>query len=562
MTVFDVFKIAGGLGMFMYGMQMMSDGLETAAGSRMRKLLEAPSKNRLLKYLTYLLGVGIGGAVTMVVQSSSATTVMVVGFVNAGLMNLTQAISIIMGANIGTTVTAQIIAFDVDQIAPFVVFLGMMLYMFFNKRKALKRTGYILLGFGILFWGISLMGEPLKALSQLPEFQNVLQSFSHPILAILVGTIFTAVIQSSSAATGIILAMYAANPEVMPFTTAAYLVLGTNIGTCITAVLASLSTSREAKRAALAHVLFNVIGTIIWGIVLGLFPSLLDWFENSFESPMRSVAMFHTFFNFATVGVLFFFIPILARLVHFIIPKQASEDKKARRLLYLDKNIMLTPAIAVEQAHREICRMGQMASANMTLALEAFREKNITKAQEVFEVEDTINFLNHQITAWLVRLRGLDLPDDELERLGMMFHVVSDWERIGDHAENIAEYAMLEGEDNAKISPAALQELEELSQKAMQVIALASEIYESNNADRLSEVDPLEQQVDDMSRKCVEAHIARLVKEVCDPRGGVVFTDMVSELERCADHATNIAYAILGETVWDADKHTLKKIFS
>ena len=547
-----IFLIAGGLGLFLYGMKIMSDGLENIAGDRMRQILEKATSNRFFGVIT-------GTAVTMIIQSSSATTVMVVGFVNANLMSLSQAIGVIMGANIGTTITAQMISFRIDAIAPLIIFVGLVLFLAVKKRTV-KNTGYILLGFGILFFGISVMGGQLKEFAGQPGFQTMLTAFDNPMLAMLVGMVFTAIIQSSSATTGIVVALYLSGVS-LPFGTAAFLVLGSNIGTCITALLASLTANRESKRAALAHILFNVFGCIIVGSLITIFPGILSWIQSLTPGDgARQIANFHTLFNVATAVLLIGFIRQLNALVHKIIPEKLHESVNTKRLIYLDLNIMQTPAIAVTQAHRELCRMGRMAGDNLQRSLDAFYEKDSDKAAKVLEIEDTINFLNHQITVWLVKMRGLDLSEADIERLGMMLHTVSDIERIGDHAENIAEYALMEEHDRVKLSQAAMDALHTLSEAAMAVLTLALDIFESRDESCLSKVAPLEDRVDNLSKEYVEQHIQRLKDAVCDPKSGVVFTDMVSDLERCADHATNIAYSILGETVWDARGNKLMRV--
>ena len=544
----DMFKVVGGLGLFLYGMKIMSDGLENAAGDRLRMVLERATSNRIF-------GIIVGTIVTCIIQSSSATTVMVVGFVNASMLTLTQAISIIMGANIGTTITAQIISFKIDPIAPLCIFVGLILYMFFKKSKT-KNLGFIIMGFGILFFGITTMGAPLKEFSKLEGFQSILTSFQSPIMALLAGAVFTAIIQSSSATTGIIVAMYLSGVD-LQFKAAAFLVLGSNIGTCITAMLASIAASRESKRAALAHVLFNVIGCIIFGTLISLFPGILTWIQDTWKEGARQIAMFHTLFNVSTVIVLVPLIKQFALLVNKIMPERSGAAAVTKKLLYLDQSVMQMPSIAVTQAHRELIRMGEMALANLKLALESFYEVNAGKAAKAMEAEDAIDYLNHQITTWLVRIRGLKLTEADMVRLGSMLHTVSDIERIGDHAENIAEYAVNKEKYGTEFSEQATEELRILSGVTVDAVKLALEIFKSRSITRLPDMDKLEEHVDYFALACVENHIQRLQDEVCDPRGGVIFTDMVSDLERCSDHANNIAYSILGNEVWSVQRHRL-----
>jgi len=544
----DMFLVAGGLGLFLFGMKIMSDGLENMAGDRMRIVLERATSNRFL-------GIIVGAAVTCIIQSSSATTVMVVGFVNASMLTLTQAVGIIMGAKIGTTITAQIISFKIDPIAPLVIFIGLVMYMFF-KKSSTKNTGYILLGFGILFFGIATMGAPLKAFSELDGFKAMLLSFQNPVMALLAGLIVTAVIQSSSATTGIVVALYLSGVA-LPFRAAAFIVLGSNIGTCVTAMLASLAANRESKRAALIHVLISVVGCTVIGTLIVIFPGILTWIQGNWREPARQIAMFHTLYNVSAVLLQVAFVKQIVMLVQKIIPEQPDENAATKKLVFLNPGVMQMPAIAVTQAHRELYRMGEMTLRNLKLALEAFYETNTAKATKVLEMEDTIDYLNHQITTWLVRIRGLKLSEADMVRLGSMLHTVSDMERIGDHAENIAEYAINKEKYKTEFSEPAVEELRILSGVAVDAVSTALEIFNSRSITRLPEMDKLEEHVDYFALACVENHIQRLQDELCDPRGGVIFTDMVSDLERCSDHANNIAYSILGNEVWSIQRHRL-----
>ena len=543
MDIFGVFLFLGGLGMFIYGMNVMSEGLENAAGDRMRVLLEKMTKNRFL-------GVLVGTLVTMLIQSSSATTVMVVGFVNAGLMNLSQAIGVIMGANIGTTITAQILAFKIDTFAPLILFIGVVLALFINKKLA-HNIGQIVLGFGLLFIGMTLMSSAVEPLKTNETFVNFLMSFDNPVLAVLAGAAFTAIVQSSSASVGVAQAFAAQG--LITFDVALFIILGMNIGTCITAVLAAIPSSKESKKAALMHVLFNVIGTIIFGTIIAIFPIIQTWIAQLSPGDVpRQIANFHLLFNVSTVVVLFPFSNYIIRFVEKVLPADPEQQMLQKRLVYLDKNLAFVPGVGVTQAHRELCRMGKIARDNLSLSLEAFFEADEEKAKQVLEVEETINFLNHQITGCLVQLRGLELTASEVSKLSMMFHVVADLERIGDHAENIAEYAVMEGEHKAKISPKAMDELREISARTMEVLDISLDIYEREARERLLLASEAEELVDDLQEKLINNHVNRLMSEVCDPRGGVVFTDMVTDLERCADHAINVAFAIEGEkSAWN-----------
>lgn len=538
MDMLGLFMFLGGLGLFLYGMNVMSDGLELTAGDNLRVLLERMTKNRLL-------GVLVGAGVTAVIQSSSATTVMVVGFVNAGLMNLMQAIGVIMGANIGTTITAQILTLNISDYAPLILFVGAALFMFVKKKLA-KNIGMIILGFGVLFVGLNMMGDAVAPLKENEGFVSILAAFDNPFLAVIIGAVFTAIIQSSSAAVGVTQAFAAQG--IIGFDVAIFIIMGMNIGTCVTAVIASMSSNKASKRAALMHVVFNVLGTLIFGIAIYVLPVIKTFIVNmSPDDVARQVANLHLIFNVASTVLLFPFAKYIVKIVELIIPTGNEPKLAERRLVYLDKNITLTPSIAVTQASREVCRMGRITIENFAKAVEAFFSMDSKLAKEVLEVEGTINYLNHQIAGCLVHIRALDLSPIDLEKLGMMFHVISDIERIGDHAENIAEYELIASDEKMRISVPALGELREMAEKTVEAINESMDIYEHELFDRLPIASALEEEVDDYQELLINNHVKRLMMDKCDPRGGVMFTDMVTDLERCADHAINIAYAIQGE---------------
>ena len=537
-TIQSIFVVAGGFGLFLFGMKMMSDGLENMAGNRMRTILEKATSNPYL-------GILVGAIVTAIVHSSSAVTIISVGFVNSGLMTLSQSIGVMMGANVGTTITAQMIAFKLDAIAPLCIFIGIIMHMFY-KKKSVKNIGYIILGFGILFFGISVMGSPLEEFSKNPAFQSVLTNFENPVLAFFAGLIFTAVIQSSSATTGILVALYLKGVP-FPFEAAAFIVLGSNIGTCGDTMLASLAGNREGKQAAMSHVLYNVIGCVFFGALILIFPGILTWIETTWTDGARQIAMFHTLFNVASIVIFLPFIKQFTALVKLVIPDEviANQDY-SKKLLYLGDSVAQTPDTAVSAAHQELCRMGRLVVDNLTVALEAFNTKDEKKANTVLETEEIINFLNHQITSWIVQLRGLDLSDSDLEKMNIMLRIVSAVERIGDHAENISEFALLEEEQATAFSPSALEELNRLSTKVLEAVILALDIFDRVDEKKLPEIERLKQEVSDLAKECIENHIERLKNQMCDPYGGVVFSDMVSELEGCCNHAINTAYLSLG----------------
>ncbi len=535
MTFAAIFLLLGGLGMFLYGMKMMSDGLENAAGDRMRRVLEVLTNKRLA-------AVGVGAGVTAVIQSSSATTVMVVGFVNAGLMTLLQATGVIMGANIGTTITAQLIAFKLSDIAPFILFLGMIFTVFIKKRMA-SRIGEIILGFGILFVGLSLMSDAMKPLQENEAFRNLLVSFKSPVVGVLFGAIFTAIIQSSSASIGILQTLAALG--LVGLDSAVYVVLGQNIGTCITAILAAIGTSPNSKRTAGIHLMFNIMGTAIYLIVLAVVPSIVGWVASwSPGDVSRQVANFHTLFNITVTILLFPFASLMVKLITRIIPEKHEPDRVEKKLVYLDERIAQTPAIALSQTLKELCRLGDISADNLRRSLDAFFNRDEQKVNRVLNVEKTIDYITHHITHYLIEFRGMDLSEHDLKTMGGLHHVVIDMERIGDLAENISGFAVSLIEHRSTMSPDAQEELRMMADKTMLTLRLSLEAFRLRDQSKIKEVDDLEQQVDDMKRQYMNNHINRLQDKACDPQVGVVFTNMVSTLERIADHATNIAFSI------------------
>lgn len=535
MSIDMIFLLLGGLGLFLYGMKMMSDGLENVAGDRMRRVLEVLTNNRLA-------GVGVGTGVTMIIQSSSATTVMLVGFVNAGLMTLLQATGVIMGANIGTTITAQLIALNLSDIAPFILFVGMVMAVFIQKR-IISRLGGIILGFGILFVGLLLMTQAMEPLKDDEGFRNLLVNFKNPIVGVLVGALFTAVVQSSSASVGVLQSL--AMLGLIGLDSAVYVILGENIGTCITAILASIGKNTNAKRVAGIHLMIKIIGTIVYMIVLAIFPIIVNWVASlSPDNVSRQIANFHTLFNVTMTILLFPFAKRMVALIKRIIPDKMEPGRVERRLLYLDERTASAPLLVLGNTLKELVRMGKISADNFSRALEAFFERDETKANKVIEAEKTVDYLSHNITSYLIAFRGLDLPSHDLQVLGSLHHVIIDMERISDFAENVAETAITLTEKRSKLTADAHAELVEMSVRTMETLRAALEVFENRDRTRLSEVEALEQEVDSMQQQFIDNHIERLQTKLCDPQMGVAFTNMVAMLERVADHAINIAFSI------------------
>lgn len=537
MTPIEVFNLLGGVGLFLFGMTIMSSGLKNAAGEQMRVILEHATKNRIIAVI-------VGVAVTMVIQSSSATDMMVIGFVNSNLMSLTQAIGVIMGANIGTTITAQITAFNLSAYAPIILFLGTVMYLFI-KKNLVKHIGEVILGFGMLFLGISIMKEAIIPLSQSAVFIEFLSTLSNPLLAVLFGVAFTAIVQSSSSS--IVIFQAFAVQGLITYDLAVYLVIGAAIGSVTPNILASLTTNRNGKRTALLNLLFNLFRAGFLLILISLFPQITDAIQSLSPNDIgRSIANTHTIFSITAVLVELPFINHIVALSEKIIPIRGEETRQleGRKLIYMQSGHEAMPSVAISQARKEIYRMGQISRDNLARSVDCFFNLDDALATEVEEVEDTVNFLEHSITEGLIRLHSLDLSDRDLQRVSMMMRVVSDIERLSDHAENIVEYAHQVKYEHAILTQEALEELREMSVLSLKSIDLCLEIFANDQFDLIPQAEAIENRVDDLEKEYVTKHIARLMAHKCDPLGGIVFTDMASDLERCSDHAINIACAL------------------
>lgn len=532
MTLSMTMALLGGLALFLYGMKLMGEGLEKAAGDRLKRLLEAFTRNPLM-------GLLVGVVFTMIIQSSSATTVMVVGFVNAGLLDLMQATGVILGANIGTTVTAWIVAgFQATAFMPLILLIGVAMMMFLKKLK-LQRIGQVVAGFGMLFVGMGMMSDAMKPLAESAEFARLMTAFSNPIMALLVGVAVTAIIQSSSASVGILEML--AIQGLVPLETSLYIIMGTNIGTCVTAMLSAVGATRTAKRAALIHLMFNVLGTLVVFILVSLLP-VSTWIGH-INGPALQIAVAHTSFKVFEVLCFVLLRKWLVKLVMILVP---GEDKQGegKSLKFLDDRILSTPPIAVAQICKEIERMGDIAIANLTRAMDAFFNKDSSLINEVEQNEDVVNYLNHEITRYMVAAAQLDLPASDVEQLGEMFHVVNDLERIGDHAENMAEYANSRIEEEIPFSEDGLAELRDMLDKTVALFKLSMEAFHTRDQHLLPRVLVQEENIDDMEKTLQQSHVDRLTRGACTPRSGMIFSDMLSNLERVADHATNVAFSI------------------
>ena len=531
-----ILSIAGGLGLFLYGMKLMGDSLEKAAGAKLRNVLELFTKN---KYI----GIIVGAIFTAIIQSSSAATVMVVGFVNAGLMDLFQAAGVIYGANIGTTITSQLVSFNLSEYAPIFVLSGVLMIMLV-KNPTVKKIGEVIVGFGILFVGLSMMSGSMANLKDSPMVTGLLSGLANPFLAVILGTVVTGFIQSSSVTVSIILLM--ASQGLLELPICFYMILGCNIGACATSLIASLGGRKAAKRAALIHLLFNIIGTVILFVILSLTGG---WVEGvirtiSHDNIGRCVANAHTLFKVFQVLILMPFSNMIVRMTYLIVP---GEERKADRqeLKYIGEHYMLTPATAIPQGVKEIGRMGKIAMENLSLAVDALVHGDVEKAGRVSEVENTIDFLEHEITSYLIKANQLSLPVDDRKVLAGMFHVVSDIERIGDHAENIAEDAVSKSKLHLKFSAAAEKELKEMTDMVDRILDLSIEMFKFHKTENVEKIVELENEIDNKERDLQNNHIARMNHNECSPEAGMMFSDLASNLERVADHATNIAFSIL-----------------
>ncbi|MDK2917887.1 MAG: phosphate:Na+ symporter [Candidatus Petromonas sp.] len=525
------FGVLGGLGLFLYGMNVMGTGLQKVAGEKLKKLIEILTNNRFM-------GVLVGAGVTAIIQSSSATTVMVVGFVNAGLMKLTQAIGVIMGANIGTTITAQLIAFKLSDIAPIVIAIGVGIWLFSSKKKH-KEIAEVLIGFGILFIGMDFMKHALKPLRTYQGFIDILTSLKNPILGILVGFGLTVIVQSSSASIGLLLAL--ASQGLITIDIALPILFGDNIGTCTTALLSSIGASKTAKRAAIMHLLFNVIGTILFMVVLR-YPIEKLVVYLSPNDIQRQIANAHTFFNITNVIVQLPFAGLIVAAAKKIIPGEVEE---AVGLKYLDSRIIETPSIAVGQASKEVLRMGKMVQNNLRMSIESFINKDEKLTAKVFEEEKKINEMEKEITEYLIKLSNAPLTDEQHAKITTLFNTINDLERVGDHADNLAELAQYSIDNRCSFTDQAIEELKTMFDKTEKTFKEALWAFKTADIQTAKRVLEFERDIDMLEKQYRASHIKRLNEQMCSPSSGIVFLDVISNLERVADHSSNISLSVL-----------------
>lgn len=544
MSYLTIFELIGGLGIFIFGMRQMGEGLQKTAGDKMQRFIELLTSNPLA-------AVAVGAGVTALIQSSSATTVMTVGFVNAGLMTLRQAVGVVMGANIGTTITAQLIAFDLGDFSLPAIAIGALL-LFFSKRKNLRYVGQILFGFGLLFLGLEIMKDTMAPLAELPRFRSLFYTFgAFPLLGVLVGIMATVLVQSSSATIGILIGL--SSVGAIDYQIAIPILLGDNIGTTVTALISSYGARLSARRAALAHMLFNVLGTSVFIIAFYLIPGLPQHLETFFDwlaqhmghtlNTQRLIANTHTLFNVINTLLWLPFIGFLTALVIKLIP--GTEDILKKGPLYLDERMLRTPAVALEQAHKELLRMADLAYSNVGDARRAFMEEDEKLIEKIYEREDGIDNIEKAMTGYLVKLYRKPLSEEQTNRLNNYFHLINDIERIGDHAENIVELAEYKIQEKLPFSDKAMEELNTMFDRVMQTIDEGIKALTTGDLETAIKVLRFEDEVDYMEDQFREHHIQRLNEGLCYPGSGVIFLDLLSNLERMGDHASNVARIIL-----------------
>ena len=538
MNVNILLSMAGGLGLFLFGMRVMSDSIEKVAGAKLRRILEIFTTNRFT-------GMIVGIIFTGIIQSSSACTAMVVSFVNAGLMNLYQAAGVIFGANIGTTITSQLVSFNLSAYAPVILLVGVLTAMFCKIDKV-RKFADIIIGFGVLFLGLSTMSSSMAGMREIPQVVNLMASLKTPLVATLMGLVLTTIIQSSSVTVSIVLLL--ANQDLLSLRISLYIILGCNIGACTTALLASMAGKKDAKRAALIHFWFNVIGTALLYIILFAAEEpvmKMIWAVSSDKG--RFVANAHTIIKIFQVIVLFPFSNGIVRLSCLCVP---GEDRKVNyresyQLKYIGDKVVFNPATAVVEVIKELDRMASLASENLTRAMNALITLDEEDIEEVYEVEKNINFLNHAITDYLVKINQTTLPIEDLKSIGALFHVVNDIERIGDHAENVADAARQRKETGVTISKEAQRELGELLEMVTRLIRYSIDMFARSDESHMQDVIALEDEVDAREKAMQKNHVQRLTRGECTPEAGMMFSDIASGLERVADHATNIAFAVI-----------------
>lgn len=536
MSIANILSMAGGLGLFLFGIRTMGDGLENAAGAKLKRMLEVLTGNRFLAVL-------VGFVVTAIIQSSTATTVMVVGFVNAGMMTLAQAVGVIMGANIGTTVTSLLIALNFSSVAAASVLVGVIL-MLASKKTLVKNLGSIFTGFGLLFLGIDLMSDSMAPLRESAGFMNFIVAVSdsplRPLFGILLGIVMTAVLQSSSASVGVLQTL--AMQGLVPLKFSVFVLFGQNIGTCLTALFSTVGAKKNSKRAAVIHLLFNLLGTGMF-ILIALLTPYIEWIEKISSDPMAQIAISHIVFNVVSTVVLFPFAKLLVKLSCLIVPGK-DDSESEMHCHFIDDRLLNTPPFAVMQVGKEVARMAKLARDNFETSAYALINRSDKDLDKVMEKEEVINYLNHHITSYLVKLNALDITDSDSDYIARVFHAINDIERVGDHATNLAEAAERNIGDGLTFSDAARDELNQLCGSVVTLLERSMAAFDSQSLGdgEAKELSDLEEHIDDLTLTCQDAHIFRLNRNECNTEAGMLYLNTITDFERVGDHAINIAF--------------------
>lgn len=532
-TITYLLLFCAGLGVFMFGMKVMSENLERSAGSKIQVLFDKVNENKLL-------GVGIGCGATAIVQSSSATTVMVLGFVNAGIMSLYQATTIIMGANIGTTITAFVVslkALPISSVFMACALIGAFIIMF-AKTDKLKLAGGIFVGLGLIFIGLDVMSTNMEFLRENESFIKVFETMRNPFVLFVVGALFTALIQSSSAATSIVITMVMA--EVLPISSGLYIILGTNLGTCITAFMASIGATRNGLRTAFIHLTFNLIGAVLFFPILLIFETPITTVLNKISSPAMAIAYFHLVFNLATTALLLPFTKYFVQMVMKLIPDKA-EDGNVEKMEFVDERLMATPSVAVAQLRKEVYAMGMLAKDNLTKSIDALINADITGQKAVLKTEDRIDFLTNAITDFAVKLSSMRLSESDEIEISAAMHIVTDMERIGDHAVNLIEYAVKLNEGKHIFQEDEKKDIITMSQTVLKMMGSCEDYALTKEKEAYNNVYKLEEEVDQMKEDYTTGHIARMAANLSTIDTEAIYFGVITDLERVADHTTNIA---------------------
>lgn len=536
MSVANILSMAGGLGLFLFGIRTMGDGLENAAGAKLKRMLEVLTGNRFLAVL-------VGFVVTAIIQSSTATTVMVVGFVNAGMMSLAQAVGVIMGANIGTTVTSLLIALNFSSVAAAAVLVGVIL-MLASKKTVVKNLGAIFTGFGLLFLGIDMMSDSMAPLRESAGFMNFIVTVSEsplrPLFGIILGIVMTAVLQSSSASVGVLQTL--AMQGLVPLKFSVFVLFGQNIGTCLTALFSTVGAKKNSKRAAVIHLLFNLIGTGIF-ILIALLAPYVEWIEKLSPDPMAQIAISHIVFNIVSTVIMFPFANILVKLSCLLVPGK-DDSESEMHCKFIDDRLLNTPPFAVMQVSKEVARMAKLARDNFETSAHALINRSDKDLDKVMENEEIINYLNHHITSYLVKLNALDITDSDSDYIARVFHAINDIERVGDHAINLAEAAQHNIGEGLKFSDPAREELNQLCGSVVTLLerSMAAFDNQSLSDNEAKELSDLEEHIDDLTLECQNSHIFRLNRKECNTEAGMLYLNTITDFERVGDHAINIAF--------------------